>query len=351
MWRYTAASGASGPLDLPSSYGRFSAILDGTWISGLVSRIYERILASMSFADLRSRLKNVHAFGVTPFRSDDLARLDLDGLSRNLAFMVENGVRVINVGGGTGEIESLTRDELEALAQTALGVAGDRALILPTLPGNLKMALELAPRYEKMGARVVLGMAPFIRNRVPDDLDGVFNYYDVLADASGLPMLVYNTQGWPAEFFVRLAEIDRIVGIKDPCQVPHNLFRAIKLLGDRFVWIGNKRHDPGVLQFRYQAGIEGFTTGFTNFAPEYELELHRAALEEDWPRMVKIQGRLASLEGLRAVHDDAAMLKTSLDLVGLAGGRVRPPRLDVSREGRASIVEALEELGVELKGG
>ena len=68
----------------------------------------------------------------------------------------------------------------------------------------------------------------------------------------------YNTQAWPPDFFVRLSEIDLIVGIKDPCHVPHNLFRAIQLLGERFVWIGNKRHNPGVLHFRYQAGIEGF---------------------------------------------------------------------------------------------
>ena len=37
-----------------------------------------------------------------------------------------------------------------------------------------------------------------------------------------------------------------------------------------------------------------------------------------------------------------------LDLVGLAGGPVRPPRVDVSPEGRAEIRAALEILGVEM---
>ena len=274
--------------------------------------------------ELKATLKNVHAFAVTPFKRDDVFRLDLDGLRRNLDFLVENGLQVINIGGGTGEVDSLADAELEALAQAALDVVGDRALVMPTLPGSFGSAMALAPRYAKMGAQVVLAMAPFTRNQVPQDLGGVFEYYRALAEVSSVPFLSYNTQAWPPEFFVRLAEIDRIIGIKDPCRVPHNLFNAIKLLGHRFVWIGNKRHDPGVLQYRYQAGIDGFTAGNVNFAPEFELALHRAARQQDWPRMVEIQEKLAPLERLRLAHGDA-VIKTGLDLVGLAGGPVRPP--------------------------
>lgn len=113
--------------------------------------------------DLKARLRNVHAFATTPFQQENLGELDLDGFARNMAFMIEGGVRVIAVGGGTGEVEALTVGELEALARTALEVAGERALIIPALPGNLRQALELAPRYEEMGARVALGMAPFMR--------------------------------------------------------------------------------------------------------------------------------------------------------------------------------------------
>ena len=132
-----------------------------------------------------------------------------------------------------------------------------------------------------MGARVALAMPAFLRNSVPENLDGAFEHYRQVAEASDLLLLPYNTQRWPPQFLQRLAEIDAIVGVKDPCFEPHQLFRAIRLVGDRFVWIGNKRHDPGVLHLRYQAGIEGFTAGFINFAPRFELELHRAAARED----------------------------------------------------------------------
>ncbi len=297
---------------------------------------------------LKQQLRNVHAYAITPFRKDDLTQLDSEGFTRNLNFLIERGVRVLSIGGGTGEINALSAEELAALCRVSLEVADGRALVIPTLPGNSKVALELLPQYEAMGAQVALGMAPYIRNQTPDDLEGVFNHYRLLAERTALPLMPYNTQGWPPHFFARLAEIDRIIGIKDPCLVPHNLFAAIQQLGDRFVWIGNKRHNPGVLHLRFQMGIEGFTAGIINFAPEYELELFRLAQRGAWDAMVEIQARLAPIEDLRTQYGDAALLKTGLDLVGLAGGPVRPPRVDAPRHAREALAQQLTTLGVQL---
>ncbi len=303
----------------------------------------------MSLDALRQQLRNVQAFAVTPFKVGDLAQIDLDGLVRNLTFLVDNGVKVINVGGGTGEVEGLTGPELEVVAKLALETVGDRALVLPTLPGNFGEALGLAGRYEKLGAKALLGMAPFTRNLVPPQLDGVYNHYVEMSKATNLPLIPYNTQGWASDFFARLASIDSIIAIKDPCLVPHNLFRAIKQLGDRFVWIGNKRHDPGVLHLRYQMGIEGFTAGNVNFAPRFELGLHEAALKQDWGAMIDIQDQLAPLENLRTAYGDT-VVKAGLDLVGLAGGKVRPPRTDLPEERREELRGILEGLGVAIVG-
>ena len=297
--------------------------------------------------ELKNRLRNVHAYAVTPFKRDDLLSIDLDGYARNIAFMVDNGVKVIAVGGGTGEVNALSIDELENLTRCALDVVGDRALLTPALPDNIATAATLAPRYEKMGVRVSLAMAPYVRNLIPDD-EGVYNYYRCLGQQSGLALLPYNTQAWSPAFFARLAEIDQVIGVKDPCQVPHNLFRAIKLLGDRFVWVGNKRHDPGVLHFRFQAGIEAFTAGFVNFIPQFELELFEAATRQDWPRMIEIQEQIAPLERLRNNHSEG-LIKSGLDLVGLVGGPVRPPRTDASPEGVQALAEELHRLGVKVQ--
>lgn len=296
--------------------------------------------------ELKGQLRNVHAYTVTPFLKDDIAQLDTDGFARNLDFLIGQGVRVLSIGGGTGEINALSANELANLCQVGLETAAGRALVIPTVPGNLKTALELLPQYEAMDAQVVLGMAPYTRNQIPDNLEGVYSHYRILSDHTALPLMPYNTQGWPPEFFARLADIDRIIGVKDPCLVPHNLFAAIQQLGDRFVWIGNKRHNPGVLHLRFQMGIEGFTAGIVNFAPQFELELFRLAKDGAWDAMVDLQKRLAPIENLRTQFGDVSLLKAGLDLVGLAGGPARPPRVDVPENARQALSKELTGLGV-----
>jgi 4-hydroxy-tetrahydrodipicolinate synthase len=126
------------------------------------------------------------------------------------------------------------------------------------------------------------------------------------------------------------------------------MFRAIQLLGDRFVWIGNKRHDPGVAHLRYQMGMEGFTSGMTNFLPEIELWLHAAAVAGDWERGTRLQAVAAELERARNASDDAAMIKACMDAVGLRGGRVRPPRRDVDPALLPGLRTAIERLRADL---
>ena len=62
---------------------------------------------------------------------------------------------------------------------------------------------------------------------------GTLAYYRLLAERTSLPLMPYNTVGWDAAMFVRLAEVPSIVGVKDPCLDDLPMFRAIQLLGDR----------------------------------------------------------------------------------------------------------------------
>lgn len=297
---------------------------------------------------LRKALTTVHTYAVTPFRPDDPLTVDHDALAANLGFVVDGGVTVVAVGGGTGEVDALSADELVAVARTAVETVGDRAVVIATAPGNLAEAAWLLPRYEALGVDVVLALPPHVRWKPPVDAQGTVDYYHLLAARTTLPLMPYNTQGWDATMFVRLAEVPAIVGVKDPCIDDLPMFRAIGLLGDRFVWIGNKRHDPGVAHLRYQMGMQGFTSGMTNFLPELELWLHEAAVAGDWDRCIRLQRVAAGLERARNASDDAAMIKACMDIVGLRGGRVRPPRRDVDAEVIPTLRAAIERCRAEL---
>ena len=299
---------------------------------------------------LRDQLKNVHTYVVTPFCQQDPLQVDWEALRGNLRFLIDAGVRVVAVCGGTGEFEALSPAEFLEVTRVAQETVGNDALVVATVPGNLAVASELLGAYEQLGIQAVLGMPPLIRGQIPRDMDGVISYFRLLCAATPLAVMPYNTQGWPAEMFCRFAEIDGIIAVKDPCFHPHELFKAIQLLGTRFVWIGNKQHDPGVVQLRYQMGVEAFTSGQSNFWPAPELELHAAATRQDWQRCVELQQQCAPLERLRMQSDDAAMVKACMDLVGLYGGPVRPPRCEIDPAARETLRATLGTLEVPRAG-
>lgn len=293
---------------------------------------------------LRSALTEVHAYVATPF-TDDLLGVRADDLAAHVDDLVRRGVRVLAVGGGTGESDALSPAEQIRLVEVAMEAVGDRALVVGTLPGNVAEATDLASAYEARGLRVALSLAPLVRGRPVADPVALARYYNAVADRTGLPLMPYNNQAWPVEVLLRLGDVDGLVAVKDACIDPLPMMRAIQQLGDRFVWIGNKRHDPGVAHLRYRMGMEAFTSGLANAFPEPELRLHEACRRGDEAAAIDLQRICAPFERLRSAADDAAAVKAAMDAVGYRGGPVRPPRLDLDASAREEIRSTLEAMG------
>ena len=82
----------------------------------------------MAPEELRSKLGGVIAFPVTPFKEDDLS-LDVDGYRTNVAELLKFDLCALVAAGGTGELYSLTPDELVQVVEAT--VAGAQAPRLP----------------------------------------------------------------------------------------------------------------------------------------------------------------------------------------------------------------------------
>jgi 4-hydroxy-tetrahydrodipicolinate synthase len=154
---------------------------------------------------------------VTPFRAD--GSLDLDGAARLATYLVdEQDNDGIVVSGTTGESPTTSDAEKDALLRTVVEAVGDRAAVLAgTGTNNTAHSVELARAAEKAGADGMLVVAPYY-NRPPQH--GVLHHFRTVADATGLPMLVYDIPvrtgiAIETETMVRLAEHERIVGVKD----------------------------------------------------------------------------------------------------------------------------------------
>src|SRR5438045_9529514 len=85
----------------------------------------------MTVKDVRNRFKGVFGFPITPFRKD--LSLDLDALERNVAGMVQYPFCALVAAGGTGELYSMTSDEIVNVVRVTVQAAGGK---MPVVAGT-----------------------------------------------------------------------------------------------------------------------------------------------------------------------------------------------------------------------
>jgi 4-hydroxy-tetrahydrodipicolinate synthase len=154
---------------------------------------------------------------VTPFARD--GSLDVDGAQRLAAYLVdEQRNDALVISGTTGESPTTTDAEKETLLRAVVDAVGDRARIVAGVgTNNTAHTIELARAAEKAGAHGVLVVTPYY-NKPPQA--GVAKHFLSVADASGLPVIVYDIPhrtgtAIATETMCRIAEHERIVAVKD----------------------------------------------------------------------------------------------------------------------------------------
>ena len=279
---------------------------------------------------LRNKLSGVIAFPITPFKED--LSLDLPALHQNLTSLLNYQISAIVAAGGTGEMYSLTPAEYTRVIElTALAVE-DRVPVIAGVGFGQRLAIEMAQTAEKAGADGVLVFPPYYQQA---EDDGLFEYYRAIGAATKLGMLVYSrdwTNFTPA-MVERLTSIPTLIGWKDGQGDIRRLQAIMNRVGDRLHWIGGAGDD--MVAAYYSIGIRTFTSSIATVAPRLSLRLHELAETDDREALTELLDRcvipLYALRARRKGYEVSAM-KAMMDMVGLNGGPVRPPLVNVSAE-------------------
>jgi 5-dehydro-4-deoxyglucarate dehydratase len=291
--------------------------------------------------ELRQRLQGVISFPVTPFKKD--LSLDLDGLRKNLRSLLQHPVCAIVAPAGTGELYSLSPIEHAAVVKTVVEEVSGRVPVLTGTGFNPPIASELAREAAKLKVSGILAFPPYYPS--PDD-DGAIAYYRGIADATPLGLLIY-TRDWfnptPA-LAEKLSQIPNLIGWKDG-QADLRRYQMIRQrLGNRLHWIGGAGDDmvPGY----YSIGIRTYTSSIANVAPRLSLKLHELASAGKSDELTKLMNELViPLYALRARRKgyEVSAMKAMMDMLGLAGGPVRPPLVDLRPDELESLQETLDK--------
>jgi 5-dehydro-4-deoxyglucarate dehydratase len=277
---------------------------------------------------LRNKLSGVIAFPVTPFKEN--FSLDLPGLHHNLTKLLEHPISAIVAAGGTGEMYSLTPAEYARVIDLTTHAIEDRVPVIAGVGFGQRLAVEMAQAAEKAGADGILAFPPYY----PDaDDDGLFEYYCAIGEATQLGMLIYS-RDWahfnPA-MVERLTAIPTLVAWKDGQGDIRRLQAIMNRVRDRLHWIGGAGDD--MVAAYYSVGIRTFSSSIATVAPQLSLKLHELAADGDSEALTELLDEcvipLYALRARRKGYEVSAM-KAMMDMVGLNGGPVRPPLVNVN---------------------
>jgi 4-hydroxy-tetrahydrodipicolinate synthase len=264
---------------------------------------------------------------VSPFRAD--GSLDVEGAARLATYLVDeqaNDALVIN--GTTGESPTTTDGEKEQLIRAVVEAVGDRAKVVAGVGTNdTRHTIELAAAAEKAGAHGLLVVTPYY-NKPPQS--GLLRHFTAVADATGLPMLVYDIPhraGIPiaTETLVRLAEHPRIVGVKDAKGDLAATSWVIKRT-DLAFYSGD---DVMTLPLLAIGGV-GLVGTSTHLSGALAQELIQAYDRGDVAQALALHQRLLPIFTGIFRAPGTILVKAALNARGLPAGPVRPPLVDAT---------------------
>jgi 5-dehydro-4-deoxyglucarate dehydratase len=206
---------------------------------------------------------------------------------------------------------------------------------VPVIAGvgfNGPIAAGLARQAAAAGASGILAFPPYYPGA---EDDGMLEYYRSIGSATGLGLIIYSRDWFhPSPGLVeRLAGISSLIAWKDGQGDIRRLQILRAHVGDRLHWIGGAGDD--LVPAYYGIGIRAFTSSVANVSPKVALQLHDTASRGDAAALQALMTTyVIPLYVLRAKRRgyEVSVMKSLMDLLGLAGGPVRPPLANLRPE-------------------
>jgi 5-dehydro-4-deoxyglucarate dehydratase len=286
--------------------------------------------------EFTASLHGVFGFPVTPLKQD--LSLDLAALEYNVDEMARYPFCAMVAAGGTGEMYSLTVDEIEQVVATTVKSVNGRMPVVAGTGFNTALGADIACRAERVGAACLLALPPYYI-QAPDE--GLFAFYESIGKASGLPLMVYS-RDWAVftpEMVERLAaRVPTLAAWKEGQGDIRRYQRIMERNGDRLAWFGGLGDDcvPGY----FAIGVQAFTSSISNISPRLSLALADAGLKQQWDRLNHLMRRYVNpLYALRERSRgyEVAVMKDAMELLGMPAGPVRPPLTNTRPEDQAEL--------------
>jgi dihydrodipicolinate synthase/N-acetylneuraminate lyase len=276
---------------------------------------------------------------------DNQGRIHEPELRRYVDWLIERGVHGLYPNGSTGEFVRFTPEERRRIIQIVCHQAAGRVPVLAgAAEANVRETLRACEAYAEFGARAVAIVSPFYYRLSPES---VFAYFREIARNSPIDVTLYNIPMFASPIDVptikRLAEFERIIGIKDSSGDLAFMMRmivAVRPLRPDFTFLTG--WDP-VLVPMLLIGANGGTHATSDIVPEITRKLYDLTRAGQLDEAVRLQYRLVELfDTALYAADFPEGFRAAVELRGIVMGRSRQPLSEAQRIDRTALQRVLQ---------
>lgn len=253
--------------------------------------------------------------------------------------------------GTTGEAASVAKEDRATLVRATVKANAGRKVVYAGISGNcFAEVVEEAHRFAELGVDALVSTMP---SYYPVDSEQIVKYFERLADAVPLPLILYNIPATthlslPLEVVDQLSHHPNILGFKDSEKGEERVMKSIELWKDR-------------LDFSYLlgwalmsqravlAGADGIVPSTGNLTPGLYLTILEAGREGNTRLAALAQEKADCISEIyqkdKLLSRALPLLKVMLSVYGLSSTEVLPPLLKLNG---ATEKELTEELASEL---
>ncbi len=275
------------------------------------------------------KIRGIFTPNVVPLAAK--GEIDEDELRRYVDWLIAKGVHGLYPNGSTGEFTRFTVEERRRIIKIVCEQAAGRVPVLAgAAEANVRETLAACETYASYGARAVAIVSPFYYKLCPES---VYAYFREIALHSPIDATLYNIPLFASPIDVptiqRLAEFERIIGIKDSSGDMAFMMRimaAVRPIRPDFVFLTGWE---AVLVPMLIVGVDGGTNAISGVVPELTRKLYDLTQAGHIAEAMHLQFRMLELfDTMLYSADFPEGCRAAVELRGFRIGRSRQPQTD-----------------------
>jgi 4-hydroxy-tetrahydrodipicolinate synthase len=277
---------------------------------------------------------------ITPFSG---GKVDEKAFQSFVEWQIKEGVHGVVPCGTTGESPTLSHAEHNRIVDLCIEVAKGRVKVMAGTGSNsTEEAIMMTKHAKEAGADGALVVAPYYNKPTQE---GLYRHYKAIHDAVDIPIIIYNIPGRSVvnltdETLARLAELPRIVGVKD---ATGDLARpyTLRALTKKLTLLSGE--DQTAVAFNASGGV-GCISVTSNIMPKRCAEVQEACLKGDFVSALKLHDEIVELHSVMFCETSPGPVKFAASLMGKCKPDLRLPLVEPGENSKKHITQVLKRL-------